>query len=122
MATNAEKITIAGVVGAIVSGIGFAWAQWNQVKEIVSEKPIVAVLAIAGLLLAATFGVVRTVVHQRQMSGRVRRLRPTTHCRTCGYSLVGLDAAHIDTATRPFEQARCPECGRLNTVEPDKQD
>jgi phage FluMu protein Com len=110
MTSSAEKITIAGIVGAIISGIGFAWAQWSQVKEIVLEKPIVAVLAIAGVLLAGTFGVVRAVV------------RPTDRCRTCGYSLAGLEASHIDTATRPFDQARCPECGRLNTVEADKQD
>jgi hypothetical protein len=75
MTTNAEKITIAGIIGAILSGFGFAWAQWKQVREIVEEKPIVAVLVVGAFLLAVSFGIARSVVHRRQMSGRVRRHR-----------------------------------------------
>ena len=122
MVTTGQKITVAGVIGALISAVGFAWAQWAQVRTIVEEKPVVAVLAIAGLTLAVAFGTVRGVLHKRNMSGRVRRVRPTDRCRTCGYSLAGLETSHIDSATRPYDQARCPECGRLNTVEADKQD
>jgi hypothetical protein len=73
MITTGQKVTLASVVGAVIAGAGFVWSQWSQVRPFVEQKPIVAVLAGAGLVLAVTFGIVRGVVHRRQMSGRVRR-------------------------------------------------
>jgi hypothetical protein len=75
MITTGQKVTLASVVGGILAGAGFVWSQWSQVRPFVEEKPIVAVLAVAGLVLAATFGITRSVLHRRHMSSRVRRGR-----------------------------------------------
>jgi hypothetical protein len=122
MTPTSQKITVAGVLAALISAAGFVWTQWAQVRTVVEEKPIILAIAGAALALAVGFGFARSAAQKRHMSGRVRRARPTDRCRTCGYPLEGLETAHIDSTTRPYDQARCPECGRLNKVEADKQE
>jgi hypothetical protein len=75
MTPTSQQITVAGVIAALISAIGFVWIQWREVRTIVEEKPIVAVLAVAAFLLAVAFGVTRSILHRRHMSTRVRRHR-----------------------------------------------
>jgi hypothetical protein len=45
---------------------------------------------------------------------RILHARPTERCRVCGYSSTGLETTRVESGTLPFDQARCPECGRAN--------
>jgi hypothetical protein len=75
MTSTGQKVTVAGVIAAIISAGGFVWVQWREVRGLVEQKPIVAVLAGAAVALAVAFGIARSVVHRRHMSSRVRRAR-----------------------------------------------
>jgi NhaP-type Na+/H+ or K+/H+ antiporter len=75
--TDASKITIAGIVTAVLGGAGFIWSQWSQgIGDFVSSQPLAAAAMVAAILAAAAFGIVRSIMHRRRMGTRVRRGRP----------------------------------------------
>ena len=51
-ADTKNKVTVVGVVGALITAAGFVWSQWNQgVGDFVKAQPLVAALVVAGRVL-----------------------------------------------------------------------
>lgn len=110
-ATGAKKWLAIGMLSPIglwlllFSPLVVRWARGH-----VAVSALIAAIAITLLAVLIAYRVRLWASIRRHML----HAAPTEHCRVCGYASAGLERTRIEHTTLPFDQARCPECGRPN--------